>query len=79
MKRGRGQDIAGQYSVSDADYIDISTKQIIGSSANLIPFIEKDYVARALVGANQARQAVPVIDPRGADCRYWFGENCGSL
>ena len=63
-EEGRGQNVAGQYSVSDADYIDISTKQIIGSSANLIPFIEKDYVARALVGANQARQAVPLIAPQ---------------
>jgi len=29
----------------------------------LIPFIEKDYVYRALMGSNQQRQAVPLIHP----------------
>ncbi len=37
--------------------------QIIGSSAGLIPFIEKNYVYRSLMGSNQQRQAVPLIQP----------------
>ena len=61
---GRQKSIAGHYDVSRASHIDISSKQIIGSSAGLIPFIERDQVGRSLVGANQARQAVPLIDPR---------------
>ena len=43
------------------DYIDISPNQIIGVSASLIPFIEHDEAARALMGANMQRQAVPLI------------------
>ena len=61
---GRQRSIAGHYDVSRASHADISAKQIIGSSAGLIPFVEKDQVGRSLVGANQARQAVPLIDPK---------------
>lgn len=45
------------------NYIDVSSKQILGVSASLIPFIEHDEAARALMGANMQRQAVPVITP----------------
>lgn len=50
----------------DADevtHMDASRKQIIGSSAGLIPFVEKNYVYRSLMGSNQQRQAVPLIKP----------------
>jgi DNA-directed RNA polymerase subunit beta len=50
----------------DADevtHMDASRNQIIGSSAGLIPFIEKNYVYRSLMGSNQQRQAVPLIKP----------------
>ena len=51
----------------DADevtHMDASRKQIIGSSAGLIPFIEKNYVYRSLMGSNQQRQAVPLVTPQ---------------
>jgi DNA-directed RNA polymerase subunit beta len=47
----------------DVTHMDASRKQIIGSSAGLIPFIEKNYVYRSLMGSNQQRQAVPLIKP----------------
>jgi len=47
----------------DINYMDASRNQIIGSSAGLIPFIEKNYVYRSLMGSNQQRQAVPLISP----------------
>ena len=47
----------------DVTHIDAAQNQIIGSSAGLIPFIEKNYVYRALMGSNQQRQAVPLIAP----------------
>src|SRR5213595_2504174 len=43
--------------------MDASRNQIIGSSAGLIPFVEKNYVLRSLMGSNQQRQAVPLINP----------------
>ena len=48
----------------DATHMDATRNQIIGSSAGLIPFIEKNYVYRSLMGANQQRQAVPLIQPK---------------
>ena len=47
----------------DVTHMDAARNQIIGSSAGLIPFIEKNYVYRALMGSNQQRQAVPLIKP----------------
>ena len=55
---------SGEADSSDVTYIDAAQNQIIGSSAGLIPFIEKDYVYRALMGSNQQRQAVPLIQPQ---------------
>lgn len=48
----------------DVTYMDAALNQIIGSSAGLIPFIEKNYVYRSLMGSNQQRQAVPLIQPQ---------------
>jgi DNA-directed RNA polymerase subunit beta len=52
-----------EFDANDVNYIDASRNQVIGSSAGLIPFIEKNYVARSLMGSNQQRQAVPLIQP----------------
>ncbi|HEX8182340.1 MAG TPA: DNA-directed RNA polymerase subunit beta [Candidatus Saccharimonadales bacterium] len=49
---------------NDVTYMDAARNQIIGSSAGLIPFIEKNYVYRSLMGSNQQRQAVPLIQPQ---------------
>ena len=55
---------SGEVDANDVSYIDASLNQIIGSSAGLIPFIEKNYVYRSLMGSNQQRQAVPLIQPQ---------------
>jgi DNA-directed RNA polymerase subunit beta len=54
---------SGEADRDDVTHIDAAQNQIIGSSAALIPFIENDYVYRALMGSNQQRQAVPLIKP----------------
>ncbi len=54
---------SGEVDREDVTHMDAARNQIIGSSAGLIPFIEKDYVYRALMGSNQQRQAVPLIKP----------------
>ncbi|MFW5882272.1 MAG: DNA-directed RNA polymerase subunit beta [Planctomycetota bacterium] len=55
---------AGQFteaSKADINYCDVSTKQMLGVSASLIPFLEHDDANRALMGANMMRQAVPLM------------------
>jgi len=55
---------SGEVDANDVNYMDAARNQIIGSSAGLIPFIEKNYVYRSLMGSNQQRQAVPLIQPK---------------
>jgi DNA-directed RNA polymerase subunit beta len=55
---------SSEVDANDVTYMDASRNQIIGSSAGLIPFIEKNYVYRSLMGSNQQRQAVPLIQPQ---------------
>jgi len=55
---------SGEFDSDDITHMDASRNQIIGSSAGLIPFIEKNYVYRSLMGSNQQRQAVPLIQPQ---------------
>ena len=67
----------------DITHIDAAQNQIIGSSAGLIPFIEKNYVYRALMGSNQQRQAVPLIKPEspivGTGLEGVAAQNTGQL
>jgi DNA-directed RNA polymerase subunit beta len=55
---------SSEVDTDDVSYMDAARNQIIGSSAGLIPFIEKNYVYRSLMGSNQQRQAVPLIQPQ---------------
>lgn len=49
---------------NEITHVDASHHQVIGSIAGLIPFVERDRVDRALVGSNQQKQAVPLIQPK---------------
>ena len=58
-----------QPSQVDADqvtYMDAAHKQILGSTAALVPFIEKNRIDRSLTGSNMQRQAVPLLTPEPA-------------
>ncbi len=43
------------------EYIDVVPRQVIGTSASLIPFIDHDEANRALMGTHMQCQAVPLI------------------
>jgi DNA-directed RNA polymerase subunit beta len=74
---------SGQVDANDVNYMDAARNQIIGSSAGLIPFIEKDLVYRSLMGSNQQRQAVPLICPEaptvGTGVEAAIAKNTGQL
>jgi len=53
----------GEVDSDEVTHMDASRAQTIGSSAGLVPFVEKNYVLRSLMGSNQQRQAVPLIKP----------------
>lgn len=49
--------------IETIDYVDVAANQIISVATSLIPFVEHDDAARALMGTNMQRQAVSVINP----------------
>ena len=53
----------GEIDADEVTHMDAAKNQIIGSIAGLVPFVERDRVDRALVGSNQQKQAVPLINP----------------
>lgn len=46
------------------DYIDVVPRQVVGTSASLIPFIAHDEANRALMGTHMQCQAVPLVNPQ---------------
>ncbi|HEU5004652.1 MAG TPA: DNA-directed RNA polymerase subunit beta [Candidatus Saccharimonadales bacterium] len=73
----------GEVEADEVTHMDSSLAQTIGSSAGLIPFIEKNYVLRSLMGSNQQRQAVPLIKPQspivGTGMESIVAHNTGQL
>ncbi|MDR1197330.1 MAG: DNA-directed RNA polymerase subunit beta [Candidatus Nomurabacteria bacterium] len=69
---------AGEVTMMDA-----SRMQLIGSTAALIPFIDKNRIDRNLTGANMQRQAVPLINPKspivGTGIEYDIAKNTSQL
>ena len=47
--------------VESVDLIDSVPRQVVGTSASLIPFLANDAANRALMGANMQTQAVPLL------------------
>jgi DNA-directed RNA polymerase subunit beta len=52
-----------QVDVVDVTLMDAAHKQILGSTASLVPFIEKNRIDRSLTGSNMQKQAVPLLTP----------------
>lgn len=50
--------------VEDVQFIDVVPRQVIGTSASLIPFIAHDEANRALMGTHMQCQAVPLVTPQ---------------
>lgn len=46
------------------DFIDVVPRQVVGTSASLIPFIAHDEANRALMGTHMQCQAVPLVNPQ---------------
>ena len=55
-----------QVDVSEVTYMDAAHKQILGSTASLVPFVEKNRVDRSLMASSMQKQAVPLLAPEAA-------------
>ncbi len=49
--------------VEQVQYVDLASRQVVGTSASLIPFIAHDEANRALMGTHMQCQAVPLLRP----------------
>lgn len=49
--------------VNQIQYIDVVPRQVVGTSASLIPFVQHDDGTRALMGTHHLTQALPLIKP----------------
>src|SRR3989339_1952421 len=52
-----------EVSTDQIEYIDVLPRQVVGTSASLIPFIAHDEANRALMGTHMQCQAVPLVRP----------------
>jgi len=53
-----------QVDASEVTYMDAAHKQILGSTAALVPFVEKSRVDRSLMASSMQKQAVPLLQPQ---------------
>jgi len=49
------------YKISKLDYADVASSQIVSISTALIPFLENTDAARAMMGSNMQKQALPLV------------------
>jgi DNA-directed RNA polymerase subunit beta len=59
--RHNGEFLEGE--VDQVQYMDIVSRQVVGTSASLIPFLAHDEAIRALMGTHMQCQAVPLVSP----------------
>lgn len=71
------------YDPKKIDYIDVAPRQVVSIAASLIPFLENDDSARALMGANMQRQATPLLKPYsplvGTGVEYKIAHDSGMI
>ena len=65
------------------DFVDIVPRQVVGTSASLIPFVSHDETNRALMGTHMQCQAVPLVSPEspvvGTDMEKTIAEVMGRV
>ena len=52
-----------EVSADQVEFIDVVSRQVVGTSASLIPFLAHDEANRALMGTHMQCQAVPLLKP----------------
>jgi len=76
----------GEFTTASRDmvnFIDVVPRQVVGTSASLIPFLAHDETNRALMGTHMQCQAVPLIKPEspliGTGMEEVVGTNMGRV
>ncbi len=79
----RNELLPEQVDASEVTYMDAAHKQILGSTAALVPFVEKNRVDRSLMASSMQKQAVPLLQPEspivGTGIEHLIAENTSQL
>ncbi len=79
----RHKDAIVEVPKSMVDLMDVSPRQFISAATALIPFLGNDDSARALMGSNMQRQAVPILRPEapivGTGMERPVAKDCGDM
>ena len=79
----RHKDAIVEVPKSMVDFMDVSPRQFISAATALIPFLGNDDSARALMGSNMQRQAVPILRPEapivGTGMERPIAKDCGDM
>ncbi|MBQ8749331.1 MAG: DNA-directed RNA polymerase subunit beta [Clostridia bacterium] len=79
----RFRDEVVEVDASKVDYLDLAANQTLSAATSLIPFIENNEAARALMGSNMQRQAVPLIKTEspivGTGMEYQIAVDSGAM
>ncbi len=80
---GRKRADISEFAASDVDYVEVSAQQMVSVATALIPFLENDDAARALMGSNMQKQAVPLLKPEapiiGTGMEWLVAKDSGSV
>ena len=72
-----------QVDATEVTFMDAAHKQILGSTAALVPFVEKNRVDRSLMAASMQKQAVPLLTPEspvvGTGIEHEIAKNTSQL
>lgn len=60
---GRNKAEIKEFDAKNTDLLEVSAQQMVSVATALIPFLENDDAARALMGSNMQKQAVPLVLP----------------
>ena len=79
----RHRDTVMEVPASQIDYVDVSPRQFISAATCLIPFLANDDTARAMMGSNMQRQAVPLLTTEspmiGTGMEYKIAVDSGAM
>jgi DNA-directed RNA polymerase subunit beta len=72
-----------QVDATEVTLMDAANKQILGATASLVPFVEKNRVDRSLMAASMQKQAVPLLQPEspvvGTGIEHVIAQNTSQL
>lgn len=80
---GRKKAEIREFKAEEVDLVEVSPRQMVSIATAMIPFLENDDAARALMGSNMQKQAVPLVRVQspiiGTGVEHFAAKDSGSV